>query len=159
MESIVAPGQQTAGERLTDMPLPVDRRGSGPKAEDVVSAAHSKNRAALEAQREQLRSTITASKAKVDATAAAAQDQAQSWWDETRASVDKQFGALQAKRDERHAERDLKRAERRAEDAELDAADAVDFAVSVLAQAEYAVIDATLARADADADDLASQQH
>ena len=34
--------------------------------------------------------------------------------------------------------------------AEQDAADAVEFAVNVLVQAEYAVVDAALARADAD---------
>ena len=91
-----------------------------------------------------------------EASAATAQQQAQSWWDETRSSIDNQFATLRAKRDEHRAERGLHRAERRADDAELDAADAVDFAMAVLVQAEYAIIDATLARADAD--DLAKQQ-
>jgi hypothetical protein len=126
------------------------------KAEDVVAAAQAKDRAALEAQRDQLQSSIDEGKAKAEASSAAAQQQVQSWWDETRSSVDNQFAALRAKRDEHRAERDLQRAERRADDAELDAADTVDFAMGVLVQAEYAVIDAVLARADAD--DLAQQQ-
>ena len=118
-------------------------------AEDIVSAANEKNRAALESQREQLKSSI--SKAKDQArTDAATTDQAQSWWDKTRADVDQRFDTLRAKRDEHRAERDLKRAQNRADDAELDAADAIDFAVYMVDQAEYAVVDAVIARADAD---------
>ncbi|MDX6228395.1 MAG: hypothetical protein QOI76_1785 [Frankiales bacterium] len=45
----------------------------------------------------------------------------------------------------------MKKAQHRADDAEADAADAVDFALYVLDQAEYAVADAVTARGDADA--------
>ncbi len=44
----------------------------------------------------------------------------------------------------------MNRAERRAQDAEDDAANAIAFAVYILDQAEYAVVDAALARAAAD---------
>jgi hypothetical protein len=65
-------------------------------------------------------------------------------------AVDAKFSAMQAKREHHKAERDLRLAVRRADDAELDAADAIEFAISVLDQAEYAVVDAAIARADAD---------
>ena len=44
----------------------------------------------------------------------------------------------------------MNKAERRAQDAEQDAADAIAFAVYVLDQAEYAVVDAAICRAAAD---------
>jgi chromosome segregation ATPase len=119
-------------------------------AEDILAAANQKNRAALESQREQLKSSINKAKDQ-GKTAAARQDQGQSWWDKTRADVDQRFDTLRGKRDEYRAERDLKKAQNRADDAELDAADAVDFAVYMVDQAEYAVVDAVIARADADA--------
>ena len=119
-------------------------------AEDILAAANQKNRAALESQREQLKSSINKAKDQ-GKTAAARQDQGQSWWDKTRVDVDQRFDTLRAKRDEYRAERDLKKAQNRADDAELDAADAVDFAVYMVDQAEYAVVDAVIARADADA--------
>jgi hypothetical protein len=120
-------------------------------AEDILAAANQKNRAALESQREQLKSSINKAKDQGKTAAAAMPDQRQSWWDKTRADVDQRFDTLRAKRDEYRAERDLKKAQNRADDAELDAADAVDFAVYMVDQAEYAVVDAVIARADADA--------
>ena len=119
-------------------------------AEDIVSAANAKNGAALESQREQLKSSISKAKDQAKTDAAATTDQAQSWWDKTRADVDQRFDTLRAKRDEHRAECDLKRAQNRADDAELDAADAIDFAVYMVDQAEYTVVDAVIARADAD---------
>jgi hypothetical protein len=50
----------------------------------------------------------------------------------------------------------LKKTENRADDAELDAADAIYFAAWAVDQAEYAVVDAVIARDDAD--QLARQQ-
>ena len=126
------------------------------QAEDFVTAARAKNRAFLDSQRDALQSSIDQSKAKVEAGAAAAQDKAGSWWGETRSAVEDRLASLRAERDEHHAERDVNRAERRADDAEQDAVYAVEFAISMLDQAEYAVADAIIARADAD--DLAKKQ-
>jgi hypothetical protein len=125
------------------------------KAEDFVTVARTKNRAALDSQRELLKSSIGEGKARAEADAATAQSKVQSWWDGTRSAVDEQFDSLHARLDERRAERDVKRAEDRADEAEEDAAYAVQFAISTLDQAEYAIADAVLARADAD--DLASK--
>jgi hypothetical protein len=134
---------KTLSERLSDLS---DRVKT---VEDVAVATRARNRAALEAKREQLKSYIAESRTQVEADAAERQDTMESWWDATRLAVDAKFAAMQAKREHHQAERDLRLAERRADDAELDAADAIEFAISVLDQAEYAVVDAAIARADA----------
>jgi hypothetical protein len=125
------------------------------QAEDFVTAARAKNRAFLDSQRETLKSSIDESKARVEAGATAAQDKAQSWWGETRSTIEDRLASVRAERDGHRAERDVKRAERSADEAEQDAEYAVEFAISMLDQAEYAVADAIIARADAD--DLAKQ--
>ena len=126
------------------------------KAEDFVTIARAKNRAALDSQRDLLKSSIGESKAKAEASVAATQSKVQSWWDDTRSNVDGQFETLRARLDERRAEHDIKEAAQRADDSEEDAVYAVEFAISMLDQAEYAVADAIIARADAD--DLAAEQ-
>jgi hypothetical protein len=131
-------------EQLSDL---ADR---AKQAEDTVAAAQAKNRAALQSQREKLKSSIDAATRRTQADATAAHEEMQSWWDETRSDIHDRFEELRAKRDERCAERDLQRAENRADDAELDAADAIDFAAYTIDEAEYAVVDAGIARADAD---------
>jgi hypothetical protein len=126
------------------------------KTEELVSAAQAKNQAALQSQREELQSSISAFKARAAAQTEELTQEAQSWWDETRTAVNDRFAKLRAKAEDHHAERDLKRAQHRADDAELDAAYAIDFALDVLDQAEYAIADAVIARAEAD--ELARQQ-
>jgi len=119
-------------------------------SEDFVNAAMAKNRALLDGENERLKTSIANGKAQMDADAAAAEDATRSWWHDTRESIDARAAELRAARDDRRAERSLKRAERRADDAELDAAYAVEFAMSMLDEAEYAVTDAVRARLDAD---------
>jgi hypothetical protein len=125
------------------------------QAEDFANATRSKNQAFLDSHREKLQSSIDDSKARVAAGAAAAQDKAESWWAETRSAIEDRFASLRAERAEHRAERDLKRAERHADDAEQEAGYAVEFAISMLDEAEYAIGDAVIARADAD--DLAKK--
>jgi uncharacterized protein with WD repeat len=120
------------------------------KSEDFVNAAREKNRAVLDDERQALKTSIADGKARMDADEAAAQDKVRSWWNETRQSIDARVAKLRAERDDHRAAHDLKKAERRAEDAEEDAAYAVDFALAMLDEAEYAVADAVLARLDAD---------
>jgi hypothetical protein len=120
------------------------------QAEEAVATARAKDRAALESERDRLKSSVTTARTNAQANTAAGQEDARSWWDETRADINGRFEALRAKRDARWAERDLKKTENRADDAELDASDAVDFAEWAVDQAEYAVVDAIMARDDAD---------
>jgi hypothetical protein len=130
--------------------------GNAKQAQDFVAQAQAKNRAFLDNTRETLKASISDTKAKVEGGAATAQDKAQSWWDDMRSAIDARLASIRAERDEHRAERDLKKAQRRADDAEQDAADALAFAIAMLDQAEYAIVDALTARADAD--DLAKSQ-
>jgi hypothetical protein len=131
-------------EQLTELAARAKR------SEDFVNAARAKNRAYLDGQRETLKKSIATGKARMNADAADAQDQTRTWWNDTRQSIDARVAELRAERDDHRVAHDLKKAERRAEDAEEDAAYAVDFALQMLDEAEYAVADATLARIDAD---------
>ncbi|MFD8819901.1 hypothetical protein ACFV23_52615 [Streptomyces sp. NPDC059627] len=121
------------------------------KVEDTAAAAKAKNRAQLETERTNLKASLDAVGAKTDEAKARAQGRISDLHD----SVQKHFADRRAASAEHKAERDLKRAERRADDAEQDAADAIALVLYVLDQAEYAVVDAALARADAD--DLAAE--
>jgi hypothetical protein len=117
------------------------------KVEDVVSAAQVRDRQRLEAQRNALQSAIETGRTK----AADARASAESWWAQSRESADSWFAGVRAKNEQRQSDWDRKKADRHADAAESDAADAIDFAMYALDQAESAIIDATLARADADA--------
>jgi len=59
--------------------------------------------------------------------------------------------AVRQRIDQKKAELDRNEAELDAEYAESDAADAIDFAAASIEEAQYAVLDAILTRADADA--------
>jgi hypothetical protein len=131
-------------EQLTDL------AARAKKSEDFVTAARAKNRAYLDGERESLQKSITIGKERMSADAAVAQDKTRSWWNDARQSIDARVGELRSERDNLRAAHDLKKAERRADDAEDDAAYAVDFALQMLDEAEYAVTDAILARIDAD---------
>jgi hypothetical protein len=120
------------------------------KTEDLVAAARERNRAKLEARRAALTTSIAATGTRAEQRVAATGDAVQDTWNRARDSVDQRFTTLRAAADQRRAGRDLKHAEHRAVQAEQDAADAIDLALYVLDQAECAVIDAAIARADAD---------
>jgi hypothetical protein len=113
--------------------------------EDLVDASRDR----LESQRATLEAAASERAAEVKADTA-------THWQELRDGLDARFASIRANVEERRSERDLKRAEHRADVAEQDAVDAVEFALYVLDQAEYAVVEAALARADAD--DLAGGQ-
>jgi hypothetical protein len=138
------PTMKPLSEQLTDL------AARSKNTEDVVAAAQEKNRARLESQRDKLKTSIAAGTADAQKRVAADESKTQQWWNDTRSSVDARFAAMRAEADERRTEKDIKKAERHAEQAEQDAADAIDWAVYVLDQAEYSVIDAVIARADAD---------
>ena len=131
-------------EQLTDL------AARSKRTEDVVAAAQAKNRARLESQRDTLKASIADGDAKARERAAAAAANTQQWWSDTRSSVDARFATMRAKADERRTEKDIKKAEHHAEQAEQHAAETIDWGLYVLDQAEYAVIDAVIARADAD---------
>jgi hypothetical protein len=120
------------------------------KVEDSASAARTKDQAALERRRDQLNSDIESTGRKIETSAADAKEKVRSGFADIKRRIDEHLAAARTKIQERKAERDVNRAEHRAKAAEDDAADAIAFAVYVLDQAEYAVVDAALARAAAD---------
>jgi hypothetical protein len=131
-------------EQLTDL------AARSKSTEDVVAAAQQNNRARLESQRDKLKTSIAAGNAKARERAATDEAKTQQWWNDTRSAVDARFATMRAEADERRTEKDIKNAEHQAEQAEEDAADAIDLALYFLDQAEYSVVDAVIARADAD---------
>lgn len=126
------------------------------QAEDTAAAARDKNLVALQGRREGLQSALDASRQRAEETADSVDQEVESWWNETRAKFNARFDELRAAQAAKRAEWDVSIAENRADDLELDAADAIDFAYYTLDQAEYAVVDAVTARAEAD--DLARKQ-
>jgi hypothetical protein len=131
-------------EQLTDL------AARAKKSEDFVAAARAKNRDYLDGERTSLKNSISNGKARISADAAAAQDKTRTWWNDARQTIDARVAGLRAERDNQHEEHGLKKAERRADDAETDAAYAIDLALQMLDEAEYAVADAVLARIDAE---------
>jgi hypothetical protein len=95
------------------------------KTEDVVAAAPEKNRSRLESQRDQLKTSIADGNAAALERAAAAETKTQQWWSDTRSAADARFATMRAEADLRRTERDIKKA-------------------------EYTIIDAVIARAEAD---------
>ena len=76
------------------------------------------------------------------------------WWNETKASMKRPLDEVRARVQKRQSQHELHHALRLADAAEEDAAAAIELAAYFLDVAEYAVIDAALARMAAD--DLAA---
>jgi hypothetical protein len=119
-------------------------------AEDHVAAARDKAKA-------ELAQDVSAAQADAQASAEGLRQLAQandgmvsSWWDDTQRSWNRHMAAIRDDVHAKKAEHDLDRAERRADVAEGDAAFAMDFAYAAIEEAEYAVLDAGLARLEAD---------
>lgn len=114
--------------------------------EDSAAAAIETDRTALEKRRHEIHDALGTQvgefESAIDEAAAAGRKR----WQETKASIARHVDEIQARYDKRHAEHELKQALRTADDAEEAAAAAVAFAGYALTVAEYAVIDAALAR-------------
>jgi hypothetical protein len=122
--------------------------------EDRAAAAKGKARADLEHDVDMARDSAQAQGETLRQTAAAAKGQVSAWWDGVQRSWNEHLAAVRENVDEKKAAHDLKSVERTADQAEDDAAFAIDYAYAAIEEAEYAVLDATLARMDAD--DLAN---
>jgi hypothetical protein len=71
-------------------------------------------------------------------------------WNQVQTSWQEHVDSVREKLEERKAERDVKRLQSAADDAEEYAAATTDFAIAAIEEAEYATLDAVLARAEAD---------
>lgn len=135
---------KTMSESLADLAARVE------ELQDSAGAAKQKNRAALEARQQQLQDTIDREVEEFEAAAHDAAETAGTWWSDTKNSIQRQVNAMRADLEERKGEHKHDRAVRRADRAEEDAAAAIALAVYCLDAAEWAVVDAVLARAEAD---------
>ena len=105
------------------------------KVEHEVQSA----RESLEKGTEQLRQTTEKNKGDVAA-----------WWNGVQKSWDEQIASIRREVESKKAEHDVKAAQRWADSAEENAEVAIRYAYWAVETAEYWVLDATLARMDAD---------
>jgi hypothetical protein len=123
--------------------------------EDSATATFEADRATLETRRHEIDEAFNQDVAEMDSAVRDASLDGRNWWNETKASMKRPLDELRARVDKRQSEHELHRAVRLADAAEEDAAAATELAAYFLNVAEYAVVDATLARMAAD--DLASK--
>ena len=115
------------------------RGGSRGKAKADLEDDIDSTRASAEAQADKLRAKAEESRGSISA-----------WWTDVQKSWDAHVAELRDRVESKKAERDVHLAQRRAENTEADAEFAVDFAYGAVVEAEYAVLDAVLARTEAD---------
>jgi len=124
------------------------------EAEDRAAAAQTKAKADLEMD---VKAARESAKARADQLSRTVEDQKgklSAWWTRLQRSWDEHIAELRQNIDQRRGAHDLDVARREADSAEEDAAFAVDYAYAAIEEAEYAVLDARLARMNAD--DLAA---
>jgi uncharacterized membrane-anchored protein YhcB (DUF1043 family) len=123
-------------------------------AEDRVSQAKTRSRDQLQAEVDNARETADAHAAQLQESASGAGEKMSQWWAEVQQNWQSHVAKVSSDIEGRKQEHDASRAARKADHAEDDAVAAVDFALAALEEAEYAVLDARLARMEAD--DLAA---
>ena len=125
------------------------------RVEDSAAAVEERNRARLQARRNELEAAIEQEKIELAAAATLAREDARGWWSEMKGSIERQIDEMRSDLENWQAERKGKNAERAAENAEEDAMVAVTLASYCLDAAEWAVVRAELARGEAE--DLAAR--
>jgi hypothetical protein len=124
--------------------------GRTKQMEDRAAAAHQKARADLEhdvgAARDSAKADADALRESVDSQAA----EVSAWWTDVGRSWDEHVAVVRKHVDQRKSEHDLKTAKRDAEDANAYASYLIDYCYSAVEEAEYAVLDATLAQMEYD---------
>src|SRR6185503_7836563 len=124
------------------------------KAESEIKEAASQDRAELSATAEQARKAADDRAAELRAKAQETSDKAEAHWTDVQSSWDQHVQRIRTRITEKKTELDVEDAQRGADWAEADALDAIDFAEAAVVEAEYAVLDAAVARTNAD--DLAA---
>jgi hypothetical protein len=120
------------------------------EAETRAGSARTKAKTDLERDVASARASSQAEAERLRATADAQKDEISSWWNDAQGTWNENIASIRDHIDEKRAEHDLASAERRADSSEQDALFAIDFAYSATEEAEYAVLDAILARMEAD---------
>lgn len=138
-------------ESLTDL------AGRVKKLEDTAAATAETNRAKreestakLQQRRQEIEQALDREAKDLQAAVAGAGDKARRSWTDVTAPVERRIEAMQADRAERKAVHEVKKAQRAADEAEEEAAATIALAAYCVNAAEYAVVHAALARAEAD---------
>jgi hypothetical protein len=118
--------------------------------EDRAAAARSKTKSDLEQDVKRARESVQEQADGLRQSVEANQGKISAWWDNLQRSWDEHLAAVRQDIGEKRAAHDLKKAQRFADQAEADAEFAINFAYGAVEEAEYAVLDATLARMEAD---------
>jgi hypothetical protein len=128
----------------------LDLAGRVKRVEDSAAALEAKNHAKLQARREELEAAIDESHIELAAAATQAKESANGKWSKVKHSIEGHVDDMRSDVAKWQVEIKEDRAERAAEDAECDAVVAVNLAAYCLDAAEWAVVQAELARGEAD---------
>jgi hypothetical protein len=120
------------------------------KAEDDAAAAKTQAKADVERTMDSVRASAESEATKLKAQAQNASADAAATWNDLQTSWNAHIAKVRSDVDRRKAQFDAANAADRADWAESDAILAVDYAYSAIEEAEYAVLDAILARREAD---------
>ena len=120
------------------------------EAEKNAAAASDKAKADLEQDRENSRAVAQQEAEQLREAADAGRGKISDWWNDVQRSWNEHIAQIQKNVESKKAEIDLDRAKGRADNAEADAEFAIEFAYTAIGEAEYAVLDANLARKEAD---------
>ena len=135
---------KTLSEALADLSVRVA------KMEESATAKFAEERGALEQRRHEVDDAVKTTLEHLDADVRGAADARRQRWNDLKTAIGRHLDETRARLEHRKAERGLHHAQRVADHAEHDAADAVALATYCVNAAEYAVIDAALARMTAD---------
>jgi ElaB/YqjD/DUF883 family membrane-anchored ribosome-binding protein len=118
-------------------------------AKDHVAAAEQEARDKVMARREESRAAVAAAINKVDQDIQSAGDAAADKWSSLKAKISSDMDSLKTNIVQRKHDLDVKRADTRADALEWEASVAIEYAVASIQQAELAVYDAIIGRAEA----------
>jgi hypothetical protein len=138
------------------MPKPLseqlaDLSARAKSAEDAAAAAKKETHDKIVERREQVHSAAAAATEKVNQEIKSAKDASDSHWASLRAKITTDSDYLKGKMQEGKQKVEAKRAENYAEVMEGRAAAAIDYAIASVEQAKLSVLDAFIARLEADA--------
>ena len=119
-------------------------------AEADANALKAKNKAALEQKVDAVEASAKQASDDMKASAQDTRDEITQWWGQVQDNWKSLIAKVRRDSDEDKANLQADRAEKRAERAEAHAAKAVEFANTAIEEAEYQVLNAALARLDAE---------
>lgn len=125
--------------------------GRASEAEANVKAAAEKEQAELLKEVEAVEEAASQAAAQLKSSAEQSSNELTEQWNQVQSGWQQHVAKVRSDVEARRADRDAARAERHAERAEEDALAGVAFAFVALEEAEYRILDAALARLEADA--------